>query len=284
MITQYYAPKSMDELHRHLQLLTPDSKIIAGGTDLVIQLNNGKCRPDALLYPGDIPGIREIVREGEIVTIGAMATMTQIAGSGVIRKTMTAVAQSAGHVGSTQIRNKATLGGNIANASPAGDLLPALWLFETVVDIAGPQGMRTLPADQILQGPGKPAIAHNEVIVRFRSKIPGEGEATAYKKLGSRSEVTISRVGVAVRIKWEGGRVCACNVVAGAVATAPVCVPDAARCLQGTELELTAVKAAGEALSAFILDINQRPNRFYKARASKGVLQDALLLLPEAVD
>lgn len=279
MNIRYLAPHTLEGLCADLGTLTPQSKIAAGGTDLVIQLNSGKCHPDALLYPGHLPEIQAIFQQGNSAVIGAMATMTDIAGHALIRRYMAAVAQSASHVGSTQIRNKATLGGNIANASPAGDLLPALWLFETEVTIAGPDGVRTLPLDKIINGPGKPALAYNEVILSFRSKLPQAGEVTAYKKLGSRSEVTISRVGVALRLQREERRVVFCNVVAGAVATTPVCVPKAVECLLGSCLEPAAVEAAGEALAAFILEINQRPNRFYKAWSAKGVLQDALLLL-----
>lgn len=279
MTDQCYMPKTMQQLHEALSNLTPESAIIAGGTDLVIALNSGKKQPDCFLYPGFLPGICEIKKvDGEIV-IGAMVTMTDLEKSELISREMTAVSQSAAHVGSKQIRNRATLGGNIANASPACDLLPALWLFETTVTIAGPDGVRTVPLNEIVLGPGRHSLAFNEIIIEFRSKPVGKTEQTAYKKLGSRKEVTISRVGVGVRLNFDGNCVSACSVVAGAVSTKPVRVTAVEEILCGSKLEPERLTAAGEAMSDFILDINQRPNRIYKAWASKGVLRDALTLL-----
>lgn len=276
MIEQYFAPKTREELFEHLGKMTPNSRFISGGTDLILKLNAGKIRPDTMLYLGALPEGREISEQNGEIHIGGMADMTTIAKNPLVTRSCMALADAAGHVGSVQIRNKATVGGNVANASPAGDLTVPLWLMDAKVHIAGPQGIRTATMDETVVGIEKTSLYQNEAILSFSYPVPPASTYTAYRKLGSRSEVTISRVGLAVLVRMQEGVVSTTRIVLGAVAATPVRALSAERCLEGSRLEPETVEKAASALSEYILEINKRPNRFYKAHASKGVLLDVL--------
>lgn len=276
MIEQYFAPETREELFEYLGRMTPNSRFISGGTDLILKLNAGKIRPDTLLYLGALPEGREISEQSGEIHIGAMADMTAIAKDPLVTRTCMALADAAGHVGSAQIRNKATVGGNVANASPAGDLTVPLWLMDAKVHIAGPHGTRIAAMEETVVGIEKTSLSYDEAILSFSYPVPKAHTYTAYRKLGSRSEVTISRVGLAVLVQIQQGVVLTARIVLGAVATTPVRALSAERCLEGSRLEPEAVENAASALSEYILEINKRPNRFYKAHASKGVLLDVL--------
>lgn len=273
------APQSRQTLFECLAQMTPHGKIIGGGTDLILQLNQKTIKPDALLYPGFVPGISGVSQSGNVITVGAMTNMTDLARHPLILQSNRALADAAAHVGSVQIRNKATIGGNVGNASPAGDLLVPLWLLDAMAEIAGPDGTRTVPINEVLAGIGKTTLKYNEILTAFSWKLPLDGTATAYKKLGSRGEVTISRVGLAVMATMHGGVVSSIKMMLGAVAPTPVRATVAEGCLLGTALDEASLNRAAQALSDYILQINDRPNRFYKAHASMGVLLDVMVQL-----
>lgn len=158
MNTKYLSPASMEELFACLGRMTPQSKIIGGGTDLIIKINSGRITPDALLYMGNIPGLREIMKVDDCVEIGAMADMTTVAESGLIPPSLAAIAQAAGTVGSVQIRNNGTVAGNVATASPAGDMAPPLFLHNAQVLIASPGGIRREPISGVITGSEKTSL------------------------------------------------------------------------------------------------------------------------------
>lgn len=274
-------PQSKQALLECLAQMTPGGKIIGGGTDLILQLNQRTIKPDALLYPGFVPGISGVSRSGNIITVGAMTNMTDLARHPLILQSNRALADAAGHVGSVQIRNKATIGGNVGNASPAGDLLVPLWLLDATAEIAGSHGTRVAPISEVLTGIGKTTLNYNEMLTAFSWTQPPEGTATAYKKLGSRGEVTISRVGLAVMATMYDGAVSSIKMMLGAVAPTPVRATAAEDCLLGTALDEASLRRAAQALSDYILQINDRPNRFYKAHASMGVLLDVVAQLKQ---
>ena len=275
------APQSKQELFDCLSRMTPDSKIIGGGTDLILHLNQAATKPDALLYPGFVPGISGVTQSGNVLTVGAMTNMTDLSQHPLILQSSAALSDAAAHVGSVQIRNKATIGGNVGNASPAGDLLVPLWLLDATAEITGPCQTRTVPIGEVLAGIGKTTLAYNEILTAFSWKLPPKGAVTAYKKLGSRSEVTISRVGLAVMAALHDGAVSSIKIMLGAVAPTPVRAKAAEYCLLGTTLDQASLNSAAQALSDYILQINDRPNRFYKAHASKGVLLDVMAQIKE---
>lgn len=278
------APATMAELHKALGLMSEDSKIISGGTDLIIRMRMG-LSPDMLLYPGRIGELSRIEVEGESVSIGAMATMTAIADFPFPRQ-LAALSDAAIDVGSRQIRNSGTIGGNTGNASAAGDLIPVLFLLHSEAEIAGPGGaVRRIPMQELVVGPMRTTLAYNEIITRFIVPIPQpEGDRTrksAFVKLGSRKTLTISRIGLGVSLTLDGEDVItSAEVVAGAISLTPVHVEAAEEWLPGKKPDDEATRYVGQALSDLIRKITpEKFDRDYKVGAAFGVAEDVLARL-----
>ncbi|MCL2532403.1 MAG: FAD binding domain-containing protein [Oscillospiraceae bacterium] len=283
MLPKIYSPQTLPELFRALQALTPQSKIIAGGTDLVIKLHQGDVAPDALLYLGALEQSRAISARPDGLEIGTMATMFSLAGNDLLTGPYAAIKHAAAGVGSVQIRNSATIGGNIANASPAADLTPVLWLLGADAVIASPAGkLRRQPVSEVVTGIGKHSLAHNEAIVRFVIPSPGsQTQRSAYLKLGSRKALTISRIGLAAACDLdEQGVVSRFELVAGAISPTPIHVEKAEKYLVGKKPCPDCAAHIGQLLSDLIWDvIPDRPNTPYKAAAAHGIAEDLFEIL-----
>ncbi len=273
MNTVSYIPKTLEELGEALTHLTPNSLVLAGGTDLVLHMRAKHLEPDVLLSLSDIPQLREIQVTPEQASIGAMATMHQVQQALDGLEDLQALADAAGGVGSPQIRNKGTIGGNVANASPAGDTPPVLWLLNARADIMSPGGaVRSIPVQEIPKSSGGCQLAVGEVILRFTiDRTALRGWRTAFEKLGHRSQVTISRIGMAMALLQDGdGVVQDARVVIGAIKPIPFPLPAAEEVLRGKKPDPALAIAIGETFKG-----NTR--RAYKEAAAKGVAEDVLL-------
>lgn len=266
-------PKTMEELGETLSRLTPDSLVLAGGTDLVLHLRAEHLQPDLLLSLGGVDALREITITPDRAVIGAMATMRQVEEATDGLEDLQALADAAGGVGSPQIRNKGTIGGNVANASPAADLPPVLWLLDAQADIMGPGGVRrSIPVRDLPAGNQKIQLALGEIIVSFTiRRAPLRGWRSAFEKLGHRSQVTISRIGMAMALRQdEAGVIQDARVVVGAIKPVPFPLPAAEEILRGRRPDPQLAVDLGETFRG-----NTR--RVYKEEAAKGVFQDTLL-------
>ena len=268
-----YIPNTMEELGEALGHLTPNSLILAGGTDLVLHLRAKHLEPDVLLCLSDVPQLREITITPEQASIGAMATMAQAAAASDGLEDLQALADAASGVGSPQIRNKGTIGGNAANASAAADLPPVLWLLNAQAELMGPGGQRrTVPVQELADGHQGNTLATGEIIVRFLiDRTAWKGWRSVFEKLGHRSQVTISRIGLAMALRQaEDGTVEDARIVVGAIKPVPFPLPAAEDILRGRQPDPELAVALGETFKG-----NTR--RVYKENAAKGVFQDALL-------
>lgn len=268
-----YIPNTLEELGEALGRLTENSLILAGGTDLVLRLRSKNLQPDALLSLGSVPALREIEITPERASIGAMATMAEIKKAVDGLPDLQALADAAGGVGSPQIRNKGTIGGNAVNASAAADLPPVLWLLNARVEIMGPGGaLRTIPVQELPDGHQGNTLALGEAAVRFIiDRTALSGWRSAFVKLGHRSQVTISRIGMAMALlQDEDGTVRDARVVAGAIKPVPFPLPAAEDILRGKKPDPALAIELGETFKG-----NTR--RVYKENAAKGVFQDTLL-------
>lgn len=268
-----YRPKNMEEIPACLGRMTENSKVIGGGTDLIIRLKTGLCRPDALCYLGHVEDLKRIRMEEELV-IGAYATMTEIAEHPDVIRYYPALMDAASDVGSLQIRNNGTIGGNIGNASPAGDLIPVLYLYGAVVEIMGPEGARKAGIDEVLVRPGRTSLAYNEAITRIF--LPKPDFISSFVKLGARKKVTIARIDIALGAKMDGDHVEQIRFYAGAIAPKPVRVTAAEGYLKGRVLNETVILDAAQILADLIMkDTPKEFDRDYKVFASRGVVLDA---------
>ncbi len=169
----YLRPSTLAEAVALLEAHAPDARLLAGGTDLIIGLRDGSERPRVVIDLKRVPelccGIRD---DGGTVTIGATTIMADLATSALVRRHFPALAEAAAAVGSAQIRNRATLAGNICNASPAADTAPPLLVYGAVVLAAGQHGARRIPISEFFVNPGVNALARDELVVAIELPVP----------------------------------------------------------------------------------------------------------------
>jgi carbon-monoxide dehydrogenase medium subunit len=187
-------------------LAAGSARPLAGGTDLIIRLRDGTIRPDVVV---DVKQIRELdgsIREdGDKLVIGALAVMTDIAAHHRIRRDFTALAEAAAVVGAVQIRNRATLAGNICNASPAADTLPALLIFGAVIVAQGTAGTRRIPLDELLVRSGVTTVAADELVTAVELPLPAERRGSVHLRRTRRRGHDLAAVTVAATTAPEGG-------------------------------------------------------------------------------
>ncbi|WP_373265759.1 FAD binding domain-containing protein [Hungatella hathewayi] len=269
-----YTPKTLQEIPACLSRMTEKDKIIGGGTDLIIRLNMGLSKPEALCYLGYVDELKRIMEEEDRLVIGAYATMTGIENHPAVKEYFPALMDAASDVGSLQIRNNGTIGGNIGNASPAGDLLPVLYLYNAQVEIMGAEGNRVEPIEQIIAGPGRTTLAYNEAVTRIF--LPRPAFVSSFVKLGFRRKVTISRIGIALGVQMDGDYVKDVRLVIGAISLKPVRLTAAEEFLRGKPLNESNIMEAARILSDLIMEITPREfDRDYKVFASRGIVMDA---------
>lgn len=276
MSVKNYAPKNMEDLFLDLAKMTPDSKIIAGGTDLNICLHKGVIKTDSLLYVGGINEMRQIVETDGKIEIGAAATMSEIAKSPFLQGGLAAIADAAADVGSTQIRNNATIGGSVATASPAGDIIVPLFLLKAEAMIANSKGeLRRVPISEVVVGPRENSLRYDEAIIKFVLPTALPGRRSAFVKLGSRKAVTVARISLAAILDvTEDGIVNAAQMMAGAIYDVPLRLEEAEQYILGKRLDET-VETVGRMISDLIWK-NPRMSlsRDYKMAAARGVVDD----------
>lgn len=245
-IATYAAPRSLDEAVELLR--SGEVTILAGGTDLMPQAQAGKAKfKPTLMNVRRIPELSGIAEAGSVVRIGALASVTDMLDSALIRQRFNALWQSCDHFASDQIRNAATIGGNICNASPAGDtLVPLLVLDARVVLAAKPNGSvtrRTLPLAQFLVGPGRTARAPSELLEAVEIPVPAAGFVSAFFKFGTRPALDISVISIGLGAVRDGRKLTGVRVGFGAVAPTPIRAPATEAALEGRTLDAATIDA-----------------------------------------
>jgi carbon-monoxide dehydrogenase medium subunit len=219
----YRRPTALDEAIGLLAELGPNARLLAGGTDLIIRLRDGTLRPDVVV---DVKGVAELedgIREtSDRLVIGARTVMTDIAAYPRIRREFTALAEAAEVVGSVQIRNRATLAGNICNASPAADTVPALLVYDAQVVVTGPGGTRRIPIDEVFVRSGVTTIAEGEILTAIELPLPREPRGSVHVRRTRRRGHDLASVTLACSIE-AGGNV---RIAYGSVGPRPYLVVD----------------------------------------------------------
>ena len=234
---EYHAPTSLNEAISLLQEYGEAARPLAGGTDLVVQMKEKATKFAApshivsLLRVPELSGVS--FSESEGLRIGAGATMSQVADSPIIRERYRAIAEGAALVGSIQTMNMATVGGNLCNAAPSADIAPPLLALEAEAVIVGPSGRRKLVLEEFFLGPGKTALAADELLAEVRVPLPPPGTGSAYDRHTPRKQMDIAVVGVAAALTMAGERIERVRVALGAVAPTPVRAPQTEAALEG---------------------------------------------------
>ncbi|MGI9861682.1 FAD binding domain-containing protein [Moorella naiadis] len=229
----------------------PGARLIAGGTDLVIDLKEEKRQVNTLVDITRIPELKTISATGGQVILGAAVTHTMAATSPLIREKLPALAAAAAAVGSPQVRNVGTLAGNVVNAQPAADTAVALVALGAVAIILGPEGERRVPVAELYAGVGRSRVnPGREMITRFTVDLWGEGEASAFARLSPRRALSLPLLNVAVRVQAEGGRCTRARICVAPVAQQPLLCEEAATVLVGREPDADVIARAAAAASA----------------------------------
>ena len=231
---EYHAPTSLDEALALLKEHGDGVKLLAGGTDLLVQMKEAGLHPPALVSLHAVPGLDGIeFDEANGLSIGASADMGAIDSNETIQQRYAALAEGAGIVGSVQTRNMATIGGNIANAAPSADTSPPLAVFDAVAEIIGSGGNREVPVIELFDGPGSTVLAADEVITGFRLPTPPEDTGSVYQRHTPRKIMDIAAVSVGIRLSFDNGKIGEARVCLGAVAPTIIRASDAEEALTG---------------------------------------------------
>jgi CO/xanthine dehydrogenase FAD-binding subunit len=279
-LERYAAPRALAEA---LELLRAgDATVVAGGTDLMPQSHSGKVRFGALLLNiRRVPELEGIALEGESIRIGALTSITALLESPLVRARLPVLAEAADHFASEQVRNGATLGGNICNASPAGDTLVPLIVLDAAVELAAkPNGgieTRTLPLQDFLTGPGRTQRRAHELLTAVRVPLPPAGFVARFYKHGTRPALDISTISIGVGGVKRGDRLERVRVAFGAVAPTPIRARATEALLEGQRLDAAAIEAAAEAAHDEVRPISDvRASDWYRRELVRNMTRRVL--------
>ncbi len=234
----YTAPATVDEAVKALASAAGSTKVLSGGTDLLVQLKSGRIKPDLIVDTKRIPDLIGIREEGGFFVIGAATPGVMLSANEQLEHALPGVVEGVDLIGSTQIQGRASIAGNLCNASPAADSVPPVIAARGIAVVAGPNGKREVPVENIVTGPGQTSLAKGEFVVAFKIPKPKSRQAGAYLRFIPRTEMDIAVVGCAVDVTLDAGGTCTdARVVLGAVAPTQLIVEDAAKALIGHKLD-----------------------------------------------
>lgn len=275
----YHQPESLADAVDLAARFGGQASFLAGGTDLIVQIERGRVAPRHVIGLGRVPGLAGIEVNGRI-TLGARVTHRAIEQTPALAGSLRCLVEGAEVIGGHQVRNVATIGGNLVNASPAADLVPCLLALDGVVTLVGPGGEREVPIERFLLGPNRTARRPDELVTRVDLPALPPRAATAFLKAGRRRAMEISVVCVAARLDLDATleRCLEARVVLGAVAPTAVRAHAAERLLEGQPVGGEAFRRAAEAAQEACRPIDD-------VRASAGFRQHLVgVLVRRALD
>ncbi len=235
---RYEAPETLDAAVALLVAEPGDARVLAGGTDLLVQMKTDLVHPTLIVDIKRISQLRNISREGSGFRVGAGVSGAELKEHPELKKVWPGVVEAANLIGSTQIQGRATMGGNLCNGSPAADSVPALIAAGATATVVGPKGHRDVAVEDVIIGPRKLSLSKGEFVVSFLLPARQPHSADAYLRFIPRTEMDIAVVGAGVNLSVDGkGAVSAARVALGAVAARPILVPEAAQALIGSALD-----------------------------------------------
>lgn len=239
----YYEPKTIAEA---CALLAADgAKAIAGGTDLVVQIKHGVKRPTVVVNLKGIEALRGVRFSDDGVTIGALTKIAELAESKDLYDGWRSVAVGADNIGTPQVRNLATIGGNICNSSPCADTVPGLLVSDAVAVIAGARGERNVSLANFFKGPGKNCLESGEILTAIcLPKLP-TGTRQLFFKMGPRKAADIAVINIAISLSLEDGLCTRARIAMGSVAPTPIRAMAAEKALEGSDVTRDIEQIAG---------------------------------------
>ncbi len=269
---QFLRAENAGDVARHLAD-TPNAYVLAGGTDLLVQMSSRRVSPDLVIDIKHLPGILEISEGADGFRVGAGVPGAALGEHAGITAAWPGVTEAAQLIGSTQIQGRATMAGNLCNASPAADCVPALIAADASVEIAGPDGTRTASVADIPTGPGKTSLGAGEFVttILLNARAPRSGDA--YLRFIPRTEMDIAVASAGAWLQLDdAGVVTAARVALGAVAPTAYLVEGAGDLLVGSKLEDPVLAALAKQCSASVAPIDDKRGTVAYRTEVAGVL------------
>ncbi len=290
---KYYSPKSLNEIFKIFEAEKGETCLIAGGTDVMLEINSKKVNPDVVINLKSIDEINYIKEDNEFIRIGAGTTFTKLSSDAVILNSARALAQACSKVGSTQIRNLGTIGGNIVTGSACGDSVSALVALDAILVIQSPKGKREITLTDFYS-PGQksvcdgcyhntPGIGKDEVLVEVYFKKAEKNEFSAFRKLGKRKALAKSILTVGMSIEFDDDKkVKNARISLGAVGKHPYRVTSAENIIDGKKLsDETIEDCLNEISNIVIANIGSRASCPFKKESVKGVAREVFASIIE---
>jgi aerobic carbon-monoxide dehydrogenase medium subunit len=270
---RYLAPHTLDEAIKAFAAAGTAARILAGGTDLLVQMRSGAVKPGVIV---DIKKIAEMTAIEQTADggfrVGAAVPGAVLSEHLRFGKVWPGLLEAINLIGSTQVQGRASAGGNLCNGSPAGDSVPALVAAGAIVTLQGPNGRREMAVEKFPAGPGRTNLLPGEILVSFTLPPRPPGSSDAYLRMIPRTEMDIAVVGVGVSLTIKDGVCTAARVGLGAVAPTVLLVEAAAKALIGSKLDDAALKAAAAACSAACRPIDDKRGTIVYRTKVAGVL------------
>jgi len=269
----YESPGSVDEAVKLLAAAGSDAKILAGGTDLLVQLRMGMIKPALIVDVKNISETTVIKEESGGYRVGAAVSGAELGEHDGMNNAWPGVVEALELIGSTQIQGRASMGGNLCNASPAADAVPAMIAADAVCTIAGPDGRREARVEDIVTGPGQTSLKAGEMVVDFYFPPRPARSGDAYLRFIPRTEMDIAVVGAGISLTLDEAGVCsAARVALGAVAATQLVVEDGAAALIGSTLDDAALEKLDAAARAACRPIDDKRGTIEYRTKVAGVL------------
>lgn len=269
----YERPNSLQEAIDLMATVGGNASVMAGGTDLLVRMKGGFVEPDLIV---DIKSIKElctVMQTSEGFLIGAAVPCAALGEMAALKEAWPGVVEAASLIGSKQIQGRCTIAGNLCNASPAADSVPALVAAGALAIITGPKGKRSLAVEDIATGPGQTSLDRDEIIVAVRLEHPAPRSGDAYLRFIPRTEMDIAVVGVGVNMTLDAeGRIASARVALGAVAPTVLLVRGAAEAIVGTKLDDAALAGLAAACSEACRPIDDKRGTVEFRKKVAGVL------------
>jgi len=271
---EFYEPKRVEEACGLLAKYRGRARILAGGTDLLVELKRGQRNLSALINLKKVKGLDKIrFTKKEGLRIGAMVTWAQLLDSKPVYRHYPLLRMAAEHLGSMQIRNAATLAGNIAQASPAANGPLPLLVYDARCEIQGTNGGRSIPVEKMFSGAGKNALRRGEVLTEICVPVPPSGIKGTYYKFALRRAMDLAVVGLGVLVRTRGGTFDEVRIALGSVAPKPFRAKNAEKILKGNKIEDTLIRKAGETAAAQCSPITDlRASKEYRIELVKELI------------
>jgi carbon-monoxide dehydrogenase medium subunit len=269
----YERPNSLQEAIDLMATAGGNASVMAGGTDLLVRMKGGFVEPDLIVDIKSIKELGAVTQTGEGFLIGAAVPCAALGEMAALKAAWPGVVEAANLIGSKQIQGRCTIAGNLCNASPAADSVPALVAAGALAVIAGPKGRRSLAVEDIATGPGHTSLDRDEIIEAIRLENPAPRSGDAYLRFIPRTEMDIAVVGVGVNMTLDAeGRIAWARVALGAVAPTVLLVTRAAEAMVGTKLDDAALAGLAAACSEACRPIDDKRGTVEFRRKVAGVL------------